>query len=255
MRLTHDEKYQVEDSLNTAGYSLPRQQLVQFVSRIEASIAAYQDAHGGSSTREATKALTHLWKLTQKYDPGKPAQENDKIVDHIREDIKNLPEGALEFVERRLSAGAFLPDVTDFRQWAQSADAPDLVVAARALSAFGASWAPGRSRGSGKRSGPRLEPIIGQAQRGGRPSNSGKFSLIADLAVDWVCVTGEQPKPGRGIETGFGYLAYSVFGWIDHLDEDDDSIHHALRQYWEAVSEGRNGSDGRASEPDERPEK
>ena len=106
----------------------------------------------------------------------------------------------------------------------------------------------GRSRGSGKRSGPRLKSLSVPVQRGGRPSNVDKFGLIAFLAIDWVCATGEEPKRGRDISQGFGYLVHAVFGWIDELDQDDDSVHHALRQYWEAVKEGVT-AEGRESEP------
>jgi hypothetical protein len=254
MPLNDDQKLQIEDALATAGYCLPQQEFARLVSRIETSIAAYECTVGGSSPREAMNALERLWKLTQKYDREELTREHEPNIDDIRKAIETLPKGALEFIERRPSAAVFLPSGTDFRQWARSADASDLVVSARALSAYGACWQPGRSRGSGKRSGSRLEPIIEQTLRGGRPSNATEIGLIANLATDWLCVTGNEPKPGRDIGTGFGYLLCSVFEWLKMADEadnsDEDSL-HVLRQYWEAVKEGRNKPAEDAAEPDE----
>ena len=167
------------------------------------------------------------------------SQEDDPSVGQIRAAIEKLSNGAAGFIDQRLSAGVFLPGVTDFRIWARSAKASDLLIATRTLSSYGASWQEGRSRGSGKAaSGPRLKPLSVAAQRGGRPSNVDKFGCIA-LATDWVFATGKEPKRGRGIAQGFGYLVHAVFGWIDELDQDDDSVQHALRQYWEAVKRVR----------------
>lgn len=196
--------------------------------RIETSIAAHLDAEKDGAP-EVTKDLARLWRL---------AQEDDPSVGQIRAAIEKLSKGAVGFIDRRLSAGVFLPGVTDFRGWARSAKASDLLLATRILSSYGASWQVGRSRGSGQRSGPRLKPLSVAAQRGGRPSNVDKFGLIAFLATDWVFATGKEPKRGRGIAQGFGYLVHAVVGWIDELDQDDDSVQHTLRQYWEAVKEG-----------------
>jgi hypothetical protein len=228
MQLNDDQKLQIEDALSTAGYSLGRQQLTQFVFNIGTSINAHLDAENDGSP-EVKKDLARLWRL---------AQEDDPPVGQIRAAIEKLSKGAFEFIDQRLSAGVFLPGVTDFRRWARSAEASDLVIAARTLSSYGASWQEGRSRGSGKRSGPRLKPLSVVAQRGGRPSNVDKLSLIAFLATDWVSATGKEPKRGRDLAQGFGYLVHAVFGWIDESDQDDDSVHHVLRQYWEAVKEG-----------------
>jgi hypothetical protein len=89
-------------------------------------------------------------------------------------------------------------------------------------------------------------------QRGGRPSNASKLNLIAFLAMDWFQATGNEPKPGRGSNTGFGALVYLVFEWLDLLDQDDASDEsglHVLRQYWEAVEEGtRDGPESAADE-------
>jgi hypothetical protein len=238
MVLNDDQKLQIQEAVLTAGLSLPRQQLTRFVLSVETSIAAHLDAKSGDSP-QIKRDLARLWQL---------AQEDDLPVGQIRAAIEKLSKGALHFIDRRLSAGAFLPGVTDFRKWARSAKASDLVIAARGLSSYGASWQEGRSRGSGKRSSPRLMPLSGARQRGGRPTNVDKFSLISFLALDWVSATGEEPKRGRDVAQGFGYLVHAVFGWVDELDEDDDSVHHALRQYWEAVKEGI-AAEGRELKP------
>jgi hypothetical protein len=119
-----------------------------------------------------------------------------------------------------------------------------LIAATRALSAEGGRIVPGRSRGAGKHSKPRLEPMImGEVRgagagrhRGGRPTNEDHRTLIMHLAIDWLLATSEPPKPGRSEGTGFGELAHNVFQW---LSLPEGSAAYALRQYWADVEEGK----------------
>ena len=116
---------------------------------------------------------------------------------------------------------------------------PPRVTALRRLTSDGARPVKGRSRGSGKRSAPRLEPtIMGEVRgdgtarhRGGRPRNDRHETLVMRLALGWLNATGESPKPGRSEGTGFGELVHSVFQWL----ELPDSAANALRQYWDTV--------------------
>jgi hypothetical protein len=111
----------------------------------------------------------------------------------------------------------------------------------RVISADGAELVS-RSRGGGKRSKGRLEPLIfGHArgsnegiQRGGRPNHNAQDELVMFLAIDWSIATGTKPSPGRSDRNGFGDLVHSVFQWID-----EPSPHQALRRYWEAVKSGQ----------------
>ena len=81
-----------------------------------------------------------------------------------------------------------------FLTWAENADANELVEMIRTLGADGARLV---SRGRGKRSRARLEPVIfGQARgdgggvnTGGRPSQDARDALVMHLAVDWTIAT------------------------------------------------------------------
>lgn len=87
------------------------------------------------------------------------------------------------------------------------------------ISAEGGRVVEGRSRGGGKRSGKRLEPMImGEVRgggatrhRGGRRRDLAHQDVVMHLAMDWLTATGELPKPGRSDDTGFGDLVHSVF--------------------------------------------
>jgi hypothetical protein len=116
---------------------------------------------------------------------------------------------------------------------------PPLVTALRVLTSDGARPVEGRSRGSGKRSAPRLEPtIMGEVRgtgaarhRGGRPRNDRHETLVMRLAIGWLNATGEPPKPRRSEGTGFGELVHSIFQWL----ELPDSAANTLREYWDTV--------------------
>jgi len=174
------------------------------------------------------------------------SRDDDPAIAVLRARIKGLPRKAVEHMDRRapiVIAHLFPtePPVTRFQQWATDADPAMLIAATRALSAEGGRIVPGRSRGAGKRSKPRLEPrIMGEVRgagagrhRGGRPTNEDHRTLIMHLALDWLLATGEPPKPGRSDGTGFGELAHNVFEW---LTLPEGSPAHALRQYWASVT-------------------
>jgi hypothetical protein len=89
--------------------------------------------------------------------------------------------------------------------------ATGLFRAIRVLSAEGGRLVPGRTRASGKRSKPRLEPVIlGQARgasgaepKGGRRREDARHDLVMRLAVDWYLGTGVMPESGRSGEYNF----------------------------------------------------
>ena len=123
-----------------------------------------------------------------------------------------------------------------FLKWAANADGQKLATAVQVMTSEGGQIVQGRSRGAGKRSRLRAEPIImgkvrgtgATRHRGGRPRNKGRENLVMHLAMDWLNATGEAPKHGRSDRTGFGDLAYSVFQW---LNLPEGSAPYALRQY------------------------
>ena len=134
--------------------------------------------------------------------------------------------------------------MVDSLTWAKDADATRLVEMIRIHSGVGARLVS-RSRGRGKRSRARLEPVIfGQARgdgggvnTGGRPSQDARDTLVMHLTVDWTIATGTEPLPGRSDHAGFGDLVHTVFQWLHEPSPDQ-----ALRRYWNEVEKGRSRS-------------
>lgn len=270
----------VEDCLKKEALSLPRDRLERFVGDIEASIAHFRATPPEGSFRDAHDALRALRMLAHEDDPpigqlkarlallpaaareyigrrapivmqrlgvdlGSPAGElPDQVFDRFLAWTK-----APEAVQRPEPAPP-LPKALAERiaaltgtELTEPVSPPPLVTALRALTSNGARPVEGRSRGDGKRSAPRLEPMImGEVRgagatrhRGGRPTNERHKTLVMYLAIDWSNATDELPKSGRSEGTGFGELAHSVFQWL----ELPDSAANAFRQYWAAVEVGR----------------
>jgi len=235
-RLNDEERARVQDCLTKDGVSLPRDRFERLVHGLEGSIQHFLTAVPEGNFRDSHNALRDLWQLSH---------QNDPPVGVIRARIQSLPEKALERLELRWPRvmAALFPakgPTPRFQTRAASADREMLIAATRALSAEGERIVPGRSRGAGKRSAPRLEPfIMGETRgagtrhhHGGRPKDESYQSLIMRLALDWLSATGEPPKSGRSDHTGFGDLCHCVFQW---LNLPEGSATHALRQYWTTV--------------------
>jgi hypothetical protein len=214
--------------------------------------------------RVVRKAIRKLWQL---------ASEADPPIGQIRALIKVLPEQVIrhfDYLARQeipkfYSMGEFrrtmardhmgMPAVEiealengGFRAWAAVANDRALMWAIQTLPVgVGVINVPGRSRGMGKRSRPRIEPILmgkaqgaagqmltsNQSHPGGRPSILyAHFSLIGKLVVAWERATSTLPSAGRSDETAFGELVHSVFQWLGM----DGQAEYALREYWEEFS-------------------
>jgi hypothetical protein len=232
-RLDHEYRLQVGDCLRQEGLPVKADRLIE---NIEASMARFLSAASNDPLRSAHNALRQLWKLSHDKEPS---------VGLLRTRIRALPRRAVEYMDRR--AQYVIPSeepITRFQEWAIDANPADLISATRVLSAEGARWVKGRSRGSGNRSAARLEPMImgvvrgegGHYHTGGAPSNDPEHELVMFLAADWLCATDHDPKPGRGDNTGFGALVHMVF---QSLDRPEGSAAYALRRYWAEVERGR----------------
>ena len=209
----------------------------QLIDLIEHSIAIFLAAQAcpPGTDREVHDALRELWLL---------AHEEDPPVGVLRGRIARLPPKALSYIGSRavhLIPRLFPGQSVDpgFVTWAANASGPDLVEALRTLTAVGGRIVPGRSRGNGKRSRSKLEPVIGEQVRGiaetapsgGRPPHEDQDTLVMHLAIDWCRATGQPPNQGRSDATGFGELVHSVFDWLGELGATQ-----ALRRYWRIVN-------------------
>ena len=214
-------------------------------------------ANNAMTGREVHNAIREIWKL---------ANEPDPPVGQIRARIKALPEQVIrkfdylgrqeipKFYGPGISPGLVGGDQTamprieeealrngGFRSWAAVANDQSLIWAVLTLPPVtGLVIVQGRSRRTGKRSSPGVEPYINRIARGagdgmprvGRPSSLDfKISLIGKLAHAWERTTGTFPPVGRSDETGFGELIHCVFHWL----RIGDQAEYALRQFWDEV--------------------
>src|SRR5262249_24074391 len=133
---------------------------------IEASIGNFPAAPE-RSFREAHEALRTLWKCSREPSP---------LIDKLLALLRALPKEAIEDIGRRarrvipgLFPGETIEDTVfdpperlaaAFLNWTATSEDKKLVSALRVLTSDGVRIIIGRSRGSGKRSGPRFEPTI-----------------------------------------------------------------------------------------------
>jgi hypothetical protein len=232
-QLDDEQRARVRDCLTKEGVRLPTDRFQRFICEIENSIAAHLAAEPEGTDRATDDALAELWTLSH---------EDDQSVGLLRARVQALPRRAANYIDGRFpvvfeSLFSTEAPVARFQEWAATADAERLIRATQVLSGDGAQWVVARSRGGGKRSGPRLEPSIrgqvrgaGGVRRGGRPEREDLQGLILQLRGDWLHGTEAMPLAGgRSDHTGFGDLAHSVFQWIG---ESEETATCALRRYW-----------------------
>jgi hypothetical protein len=193
-RLDHEQRARVIDCLRGEGLSLLPERLECFIGGIEASMAQFCATPPRTGFRDAHDALRALGTLAQEDDPpiGQlkarlarlplPAKESigrrvRTVMRQLRFDLggpgDELPERAFNrFLEWAKTPEAVqLPEPPSLlpKELAETlailagpepVSLPPLVTALRVLTSDGARLVEGRSRGSGKRSAPRLEPTI-----------------------------------------------------------------------------------------------
>lgn len=248
-RLDDEQRERVRDCLIKERIKLPKERFVRLIRDMEWSIDQFQrSAEGKGTFREAQDALRALW---QRCNLEKPPY---KV---LRDDLEKLPREAIEWLARR--ARVVIPrlfdsetigdDVSDppdrlavrFLAWVVGAEDQKFDVALRALSFEGEDVVPGRSRGGGKRSRPRAEPMIKGVVRGtdthgsrdGAPTLGAHHELVMHLALDWLHATGQKPQRGRDDKRGFGDLVHSVFDWLEVTRDPRQAAMYALRRYWD----------------------
>jgi hypothetical protein len=198
---------------------LPSDQFDRLVSDIETSIDHFLAGGPEGTSRAAHDALRSFWKL---------AHEDDPSIGVLRARLRSLPPKAAEYIGRRAPMviwrifpgenGGFgssdLPGSTfgRFLGWAATANGPKLVKALQVLTADGARIVAGRSRGGGKYSHVKVEPMIAGTlrgdpepkKRGGRPGETARRELVMHLALDWLRASGSLPEPARCRSTACG---------------------------------------------------
>jgi hypothetical protein len=252
-RLDEDQRKELGSCLQAAQISLRAAEFQKLVQVIEDTIERFRDAKAEGTFREARGELRKLWQLSHDDDPSVAA---------LRARLVALPKEAIEQVgsRSRVVIPELFPGVTigdepfdppqrlaaRFLEWAAAAEGTKLVTALRVLSEEGARITKGRSRGGGKRSRLRLEPLIlgkvrGTGTRnhtGGRPTEIRRHELVMHLALDWLLATGQEPEANRSDLGGFSSLVHRVFEWlqIDDADSAGEAATYALRRYWAAVA-------------------
>jgi hypothetical protein len=267
LRLDKEQLDQLERCLRSAVPSLSTVDFDAFVFRVRRAMCAFltDKLQYQMTAREMHDAVRDLWIL---------ANDPDPAIGLIRRRIRESPEQLIRRLEylapqvlpklydRGVSSSRAIGDQSSmppadverlheggFRAWAEKADADMLVRAIMALlPVTGVEMVPGRSRGSGKRSSPRIEPCIDGIVRGrdnrtpsgGRPSDLDfKLTLIGTLAHAWERFAGAFPSFGRSDGTAFGDLVHSIFQW---LEIEKGGVEHALRQFRNVVPPELNSS-------------
>jgi hypothetical protein len=161
-------------------------------------------------------------------------------INEVRRLVDVLPERAIRHIDRRAEVvipKLFPGETADegFRPWAKTASRKRLIQAVRLLSYQGVVPVS-RSRGPGKRSRERAEPVIlGVARgagrgkdKGGRPRDETIGTLITHVAMDFLLLSGGRPIAGRSDGTPFGDLVHSILRWEG---VEYERAEYALRQY------------------------
>ena len=219
-----------------------------FVAEIQTAIGRYyQSKAEDPRRRSAREDLRDLFM----------ACGDEQNIPKIRRRFAQLPLLAREELLRRAKAryrdlmgGA---DITweGLCGWVQSCpnevlleQLPGMIVDGRALS-------HGQRRDNGNHSAPHTEPMImgefirlvpvgepmtrrKSAHKGGHPSDFAVDTLIADMAILWLEVTGNPPPSSRSDKKPFGRLVYWVLNKVG-----DVSPQNALRRYWASVKRHR----------------
>jgi hypothetical protein len=218
----------IEDCLRSENIQLSSSQMTAFLSDIREDIETFEKAKKAARRfRETHNQLRRLWEV---------AAEESPQLKSLREAISDLSSDATAYVNRRFPNVmerllGEQPKEVDFKSWAETACTEILAHVSRLVAAEGAEEVPGRSRGRGKHSRPRVAPMVmgvtrggsTGAPRGGRPNNELMIDLVMRLALSWLSATGKEPKRGRSDNTGFGALVFLVFGWLHLLDEERGS--------------------------------
>src|ERR1700730_952761 len=199
-RLDEEQRARVRDCLQKDNIAPQGAVFERLLLDIESSISPRYRAQ--RRRPRGTAALRAIWVF---------ADEDDPPVRVLRGLVKALPKPAVDYIDRRAPrtiSKLFPADPFEggtFLAWADKASGDKFVQALRVLSADGGQIVAGRSRGRGKRSSRRLEPVIfGEARgagtkwrKGGRPSEGARHELVMHLAVDWLRATGQMARPGR----------------------------------------------------------
>jgi hypothetical protein len=260
VRLDEEQRDRLRRCLHRAVPRIPEAEFERFVLRVRRAMSAFltdKQRMYVMTDREVHDTIRDLWNLATDPDPS---------IGRIRARIREFPEQVMRRLDYRVQE--VIPKLYDhgispsrvigkrtampradaaalrkggFRMWAARADDRVLIKAIMVPAPVtGAVIVPGRSRGKGKRSGPRIEPFIDgiargkvdQMRRGGRPSDVDfKISLIGSLAHAWERTTGTFPSPGRSDRSPFGELVHCVFQW----QGIEKGIEHALRWFWKDV--------------------
>ena len=227
-----EQQLVLRDSLVKTGIRLHGDGFLRLVQDIEITITLYQSEKQYATDRAARDALRKVWQLAHADDPS---------VGLLRARVAALPERVCEYLDRRAKRIIVRlyhePADQGFRTWAREAKPDKLLRVVRIISADGGLVVPGRSRGAGRRSAPRVEPIVmgvvrdgpGSKPTGGAPRLEAERWLVMNLALDWLTATGQEPDRGRDSRNGFGYLVHEIFEWIGLPQA---RARTALRSYW-----------------------
>jgi hypothetical protein len=235
MKLDDEQRSWLADIVKKATIKASSADFDRFIGRVEHSIKAFRAASRPRAThRDAHDAMRELYFKVH---------EDACNPNEVRALVDALPERAISNIDRRAEVvipKLFAGETADhgFGLWAKTAAPEKFIQAVQVLSAQGAMLVD-RSRGPGKRSSMRLEPVImgvargagGGTDKGGRPRDDALRALVRHLAMDWLLLSGGRPIAGRSYGTPFGDLVHSILQWENVTPE---RASYALRYYQES---------------------
>ena len=225
---------------------------INLLGRVDASVAQFH-AHSANPVRhrEIHEQLREIWFAAASDKTGLAEIEKltANLSPHSKSELERRGAVQLELGLAGVSSDASVRQLIENVREAADSDTANAELARlksylRLITSSGAKPVEGRTRPGGRRSKPRIEPVVLGFARGdvstgaptppvgGRPENEAQFELIMNLALDWLSVTGQMPKKGRSDGTPFGQFVYIVFDWLGLQNPA-----YLLRAFWTRYDE------------------
>jgi len=248
VELTEQDRAHLWNLLRESGSKAMPKEMKVFVDGIQSSLDAYlKRTVEDPRRRSAREDLRELFM----------ACRDGKNIPKIRLRFFRLPLLAREELLRRAKLRDLGPNFKADQtwqglcSWVQTCTDEDLLTKLPRLIAGARAWSYGQTRKNGINSAPHVEPMImgeflrlkpiGEpmvvskpAHKGGHPSDMAANDFIAELALLWIEVTGEEPPQARSNKNPFAKLVYFVLGKAGVA-----SPQNAFRRYWDAVKRHR----------------
>jgi len=226
-RLSHD----ILDHI-AALIEVPPDKLAGFRQSVLAAASTYAEETARPTAQDIGWEIKRLYRAA-----GKALRATPQTAHDCAEEVATRLERLTPEARRFLEFGRAAPTPAEVRNQATRAESLRLV---HGLCVTGAEWKQGRSRPSGKRSRPSLQPrFVGpKPPRRGRPTTDPAYSLCTSLAGAFHKATGRWPTYSGSRTSKFQQLFEAVWAAL-HGEVDTVSATRAIRRYVAAIHDSR----------------